>query len=71
MFLYKIQVQHEDGDLSTVVVLAENDEKAFSSAQNQLDRHYVKPKKAKEIAMIEKKRTDRGAGFVIENTKHD
>jgi hypothetical protein len=71
VFLYKIQIRHENGDSSTVVVMAENDEKAFSSAENQLDRHFVKPKKALEIAMIEKKRADKGSGYVIEQTKHD
>jgi hypothetical protein len=71
VFLYKIEIRHEDGDSSTVVVIAESDEKAFSSAENQLDRHFIKPKKAIEIAMIEKKRAEKGSGFVIEQTKHD
>lgn len=69
MFLYKIQIQHEDGDLSTVVVMADSDEKAFTYAENQLERFFLPPKKTVEIAMIEKKRADRGSGYVIEQSK--
>jgi hypothetical protein len=71
MFLYKIQVKHTDGSISKIVVMAESDERAFKTAEAQLDKHYLPPKRTGEMAMLEKKVANKGVGFVIESTHYE
>jgi len=65
MFLYKLEAKTEGG-LLPVVVLAETDEKAFAAAESQLIRHFVAPPGIKELVIVEKKRAEKGAGYVLE-----
>ncbi|WP_438432027.1 DUF3906 family protein [Gorillibacterium sp. sgz500922] len=65
MFLYKLEAKTADQRLS-VVVLAETDDKAFQSAESQLIRHFVAPPGIEELAIVEKKRAEKGAGYVLE-----
>lgn len=65
MFLYKVESQLED-QIVFLIVLAENDEKAFEYAEANLARHFIKTPAVKEILVVEKKRVEKGSGYVIE-----
>ncbi|NDI36405.1 DUF3906 family protein [Chengkuizengella sediminis] len=65
MFLYKLEIQLED-QLTFLVVIAESDEKAFDYAESSLAVHFVKMPKVLESCIVEKKRLDKGSGYVIE-----
>ncbi|WP_306433025.1 DUF3906 family protein [Paenibacillus sp. J31TS4] len=49
-----------------LIVAAESDDKAFAAAESQLVRHYVKAPDVRETVLVEKKRLEKGTGFVIE-----
>jgi predicted HD phosphohydrolase len=65
MFLYKIEIALE---LQTVylIVAAESDEKAFDHMESHLVRHFIHNPIVKEAVLVEKRRLDKGAGFIIE-----
>ncbi|WP_058303500.1 DUF3906 family protein [Gorillibacterium timonense] len=65
MFLYKLEAVTSD-QLLHVVILAETDEQAFAGAESQLVRHYVAPPVIEELVIVEKKRAEKGAGYVLE-----
>ncbi|KQL45600.1 hypothetical protein AN963_11080 [Brevibacillus choshinensis] len=68
-YLYKLEAVLEEGRLLTVVVLAQSDERAFSTAENNILRHTVAPAKIKELSLVEKKPVGRqGVGYVIETS---
>lgn len=66
-YLYKIEaVLAEDRNL-TVVVLADSDEKAFASAENNILRHTIAPPIIEQLSVVQKKPIERGGvGYVIE-----
>lgn len=65
MFVYKVEVSLSDGNVS-VIVLAETDEAAFGYVESHLVRHFVRMPEVREIAIVEKKRAEKGSGYVIE-----
>lgn len=66
-YLYKLEAVLEEGRLLTVVVIAKSDERAFSSAENNLLRHTVSPPRIRELSLVEKKPIGRqGVGYVVE-----
>ncbi|MDF2922862.1 MAG: hypothetical protein K0R57_1776 [Paenibacillaceae bacterium] len=65
MFLYKIEIQMESQHAS-LILLADSDESAFGYVEGHLARHYVKAPKVLELAIVEKKRVEKGSGYVIE-----
>ena len=65
MFLYKIEIELP-GKLAHLILLADNDEKAFSYAESHVARHFVKTPGIRSIAIVEKKRPELGSGFLIE-----
>ncbi len=65
MFLYKLELEIE-GKLTLFVVPAESDEKAFSYIESHLAHHFIKMPEVKSAAIVEKKRLNPGAGYVIE-----
>jgi hypothetical protein len=65
MFLYKIEIQLED-QLVYLISLAESDEKALNAVDAHIEKHFVKPQKMVEIALIEKKRVNNGTAYVLE-----
>lgn len=69
MFLYKIEIRLED-QMIYLISLAESDEKALDAVDVHVEKHFVKPQKMLEIALIEKKRVTNGTGYVLE-TKVD
>jgi len=71
-YLYKLEAELEEGRLLTVVVLAKSDERAFSTAENNILRHTVAPPKIKQLSLVEKKPIGRqGVGYVIETSRFD
>ncbi|WP_421617701.1 DUF3906 family protein [Brevibacillus sp. TJ4] len=69
-YLYKLEATLEDGRLLTVVVVANSDERAFRSAENNLLRHTVVPPKLTELSLVEKKPLGRqGVGYVVETSR--
>lgn len=65
MFLYKIEITLED-QLVYLIVVAESDQAAFGYAEGHLARHFVKLPLVKETVIVEKKRIEKGSGYVIE-----
>lgn len=66
MFLYRIEITYEDRSRAEIVVLHEAEEKAFRSAQVQIEHHYLPSKKVAEMVIIEKKPAGVGRGYVID-----
>lgn len=68
-YLYKLEAVLEEGRLLTVVVIAKSDERAFSTAENNILRHTVAPPHIKELSLVEKKPLGRqGVGYVVETS---
>lgn len=65
MFMYKLEIKLEERN-ACLVVLAETDEAAFSSVEGHLVRHYIKLPEVLETVIVEKKRVEKGSGYVIE-----
>ncbi|BBH21445.1 hypothetical protein Back11_27900 [Paenibacillus baekrokdamisoli] len=64
MFLYKIEIEMETTS-AHLIILAETDEKAFSVVESHVARHYIKSPIITSAAIVEKKRTEPGAGYFI------
>ncbi|XEC93228.1 DUF3906 family protein [Paenibacillus tarimensis] len=65
MFLYKIEIEIEN-KLAYLIVLAENDEKAFAAVEGNTAKHYIKSPDIRSTVIVEKKRPEAGNGYVIE-----
>lgn len=65
MFIYRFEVLFTDESRTAVVVIHKDEEQAFRSAQNQIERHFLPPKAIKELAIVEKKPAEAGRGYVI------
>ncbi|MFX3625233.1 MAG: DUF3906 family protein [Ectobacillus sp.] len=52
-------------DAISVVVVAENEEKAFRAAEIELKKYFLRLPDLKEITLYEKKKIRGSAGFVI------
>ncbi|WP_018755815.1 DUF3906 family protein [Paenibacillus terrigena] len=65
MYLYRVEIELEE-QLVYLIVVAETDEKAFSYVDSHMDRHFLASPAQLEVSILEKKRLDKGAGYVIE-----
>ncbi|GAB2700130.1 DUF3906 family protein [Paenibacillus thermoaerophilus] len=65
MFMYRVEAELEDKSVA-LVVIAESDAAAFAHAEVTLEKYYIAPPKVRSMAVIEKKRIEKGAGYVIE-----
>jgi hypothetical protein len=65
MFLYKLEIELTDRK-AAIIVLSESDEKAFAYAESHLTRHFIKTPDIKEMVIVEKKRVEKGSGYVID-----
>lgn len=68
MFLYKLEIELTE-QFVYMIVLEHSDEQAFEQAETQLIRHFIKPPETKSISIVEKKRVEKGSGYVIETGK--
>lgn len=66
MFLYRIEAQWEDRLQAVAIVAAETDEAAFEYAEQFLEKHYLVLPKLDELSIVEKKRLNKGSGYIIE-----
>jgi hypothetical protein len=65
MFLYKIEIELQD-QTTYLIVIAEDDEKAFSYVEGHLVRHFIVQPEVKSAVIIEKKRIEKSSGYLIE-----
>lgn len=65
MFLYKIEVQMADRQ-AVLIVMGESDQEAMNEVEAHLAKHYIGAPEVREIALVEKRRANKGAGYVIE-----
>ncbi|TCL46805.1 uncharacterized protein DUF3906 [Thermolongibacillus altinsuensis] len=62
--LYRFEVTTTT-QLIYVVVAAHNDEQAFQLAENELDKQLIPARELIDISLYEKKKIQRGGGFVV------
>ncbi|MCI3923859.1 DUF3906 family protein [Paenibacillus sp. TRM 82003] len=65
MFLYKIECVTSKGE-STAILVADSDEAAFAAVEVHLTRHYIAKPDVDSMALVEKKRIEKGSGYIIE-----
>jgi hypothetical protein len=68
MFLYKLEIKLAGSNVC-LIVLADSDESAFGYAEGHLVRHFIKKPEILETAIVEKKRVEKGSGYVIETVE--
>ncbi|RKD26731.1 hypothetical protein BEP19_16140 [Ammoniphilus oxalaticus] len=72
VFLYKVEAVLSENKLMTIIVVAGSDEKAFTSAENNLVRHTISSPNIQQLSIVEKKPLSRGGvGYVIETLSFD
>lgn len=69
MFLYKLEIELTDR-MAYLVLLADNDEKAFNVVESHIERHFIKKPEIRSIALVEKKRVENGNGYVLDGPLH-
>ncbi|WP_088010946.1 DUF3906 family protein [Gottfriedia acidiceleris] len=65
MFLYRFEASIENR-IVPIVILANDDEKAFKLVDTELEKFYVKKPDVKELLMYEKKKVSQSGGFVLD-----
>lgn len=65
MFLYKLEIELSDR-MAYLVLLADNDDKAFHVVESHIERHFIKKPEIRSIALVEKKRVENGSGYVLD-----
>jgi len=66
MFLYRLEASGQGFPSSQVVVVAEDEEQAFQAAESLLERNAHGLIQIKDIAIVEKKRLEKGSGYILE-----
>ncbi len=66
MFLYKLEVQLANREV-VMIVMGDSDEEVLNEAEIHLSKYYVEPPVIREIVLIEKRRANKGAAYIIEN----
>lgn len=69
LFLYRLTIVTKAGETHTIVVLAEDDETAFSLAEKEWERHFLVPPPVAEWVLEEKRRAKMGSGYVISGSQ--
>jgi hypothetical protein len=64
VYLYRFEVILEDG-VVPVIIVAENDDRAFGQVDVELEKHFLRVPAVEEITLHEKKRIGKGCGFVL------
>ncbi|TJY41395.1 DUF3906 family protein [Cohnella pontilimi] len=65
MFLYKLEVQLADRR-TVLILMGDSDEEVMDSVEAHLSKHFIGSPEVKEIALVEKRRAGKGAGYVVE-----
>jgi len=66
MYLYKLEARGKGFPESTLILVAENEEAAFAAADDVLQKNALAIIEIEDIALVEKKRIEKGNGYVIE-----
>lgn len=66
MFLYRLEAKGQGFRDATVIVAAEDEEQAFQQAEGLLQKNALGLVQVEEFALVEKKRLEKGSGYVIE-----
>jgi hypothetical protein len=66
MYLYKVEAKGKGFPDAHVIVLAEDEEKAFTAAEDLLQKSALGFIEVTEIAIVEKKRAEKANGYVLE-----
>lgn len=69
MFLYRLEARGDGFADSTVIVIADGEEQAFTQAQALLERNALGLITIVEFAIVEKKRLEPGNGYAVETTR--
>jgi cell division ATPase FtsA len=51
-----------------VVIAAKDDESAFTQAEIEVEKHYLKLPTIKEMVLLEKKKVGKAGGYVLDET---
>lgn len=65
MFMYKLEIKLSETN-ACLIVLADSDEAAFGYVEGHLVRQYIKKPEVLETVIVEKKRVEKGSGYVVE-----
>jgi hypothetical protein len=65
MFLYKLEVQLADRQ-TVLILMGDSDHEVMDSVEAHLSKHFIGNPEVKEIVLVEKRRANKGAGYVIE-----
>lgn len=68
MYLYKLEVELPN-QLTYVIIVADSDEKAFEYVEPVVAKHFIATPEMTSVSIIEKKRIEKGNGYVIETQK--
>lgn len=66
MFLYKLEVALKDGRNVVVIIMGDNDAEVMESLDVHLSKHFIGAPEVLEAALVEKRRANKGAAYVIE-----
>ncbi|MFC0473416.1 DUF3906 family protein [Halalkalibacter kiskunsagensis] len=66
MQLFRFEVETDDERTLYVVVVAANEEAAFTTAEMEVEKHYLKLPTISSITLLEKKPVRKSTGFVVE-----
>lgn len=65
MFLYKLEVSLSDRQV-VMIIMGDSDQEVMDSVEDHLSKHYIGTPDIVEIALVEKRRANKGAVYVIE-----
>jgi hypothetical protein len=65
VFLYKLEVQLADRQ-AVLILMGDSDQEVMDSVEVHLSKQYIGNPEIKEIVLVEKRRANKGAGYVIE-----
>ncbi|WP_088071147.1 DUF3906 family protein [Gottfriedia luciferensis] len=65
MFLYRFEASIEDRTIP-IVILANDDDKAFKLVDSELEKFYVKKPDVKDLLLYEKKKVTQSGGYVLD-----
>ncbi|MFC4769325.1 DUF3906 family protein [Effusibacillus consociatus] len=66
MFLYRLEAKGEGFPPVSVILLAESDDKAFTYAQEQIEKDFLGSIVIEDFVLIQKKRVSPGEGYTVE-----
>ncbi|PTX63241.1 uncharacterized protein DUF3906 [Melghirimyces profundicolus] len=69
MYLYRFEVLLKE-EAVPVVVVAGDDDQAFCLVDTELEKTYLKMPEVEDVTLYEKKRIQKGGGFVLRESEN-